>query len=77
MTILKFIAKDVNECYHIARDEAERYQEMANRISIYRPRGSRPMTTEDELRYKMLIAKRNAASHIARLIRFGHFEEKE
>lgn len=68
MTILRFAALDVNECYHIARDEAERYQEQATALA------QGPISASSEGKRAILLAKRNAAGRIARLIRFGHFE---
>lgn len=49
----------VTDCYNVARSEAERYQAKAHRAAT-------------EQRRQCYIHKRNAASRIARLIRFGH-----
>ncbi len=67
MTILKLWATDCTVCYHIARDEAERYQELMSRMTEH----GRATDALGARRYAILQAKRDACSRIARLIRFG------
>jgi hypothetical protein len=61
---IEFHAQSVAECYQVVQKEIERYQTMLHRHTIH----GHPMSDSDQLK---LIAKRNAASRIARLIRFG------
>jgi hypothetical protein len=58
--VTEFHTTAIYECWCIARDEANRYQELANR----------PKATVAQR--EAYLAKRNAASRIARLIRYGH-----
>lgn len=52
----------LEECYQVARAEAERYQTLINKL---------PNDKEHHRDLDILTAKRNAASRIARLIRHG------
>lgn len=51
------------ECYCVSRDEAERYQAEVNALDLKTPEGR-------QMRI-ILLAKRDAASRIARIVRYG------
>lgn len=59
----EYHAQTVEECYRLAWDEAERYQRLLNELV------NEPDLASVE--FSKLMAKRNAASRIARLIRYG------
>lgn len=63
MSIPELKAKTVYECWLIARDATERYQELAN-------------NTESEVLHSFWINKRDAADEIALKIRNGEEHEK-
>lgn len=52
----------LEECYNVARSEAERYQGLINKLEN---------SADSKRDLDILTAKRNAASRIARLIRHG------
>lgn len=52
----------LEECYNVARAEAERYQSLINKLEN---------SADSKRDLDILTAKRNAASRIARLIRHG------
>lgn len=61
--------RDVHDCWAIASAEAERYQELINK-----ERRANGVTPGMHDRLKLLTAKRDAASRIARLIKYGQVE---
>jgi hypothetical protein len=54
---------NVYTCYCVARDEADRYQMLAN--------AQDQGTAAGRQKRAILLAKRNAASRIARIVRYG------
>lgn len=55
-------SRSLEECYQVARMEAERYQALINKL---------PNLLRYQHEREVLTAKRNAASRIARLISHG------
>jgi hypothetical protein len=60
--------KTVKDAYQVAADEAERYQFILNKVAQDRGIEEEISTVLELVR---LMAKRNAASRIARLIKYG------
>lgn len=68
----RFNAQTVGECFDIAQEEANRYQQQLENRD-HAATGDK-WTQQEHMR---LMAKRNAASRIAQLILYGHTQGEE
>lgn len=63
---IPLFAPSIRFCYEVARSEANRYQRFANRAN----------TRGNKRKFNSCIARRDACSRIARIIRYGAVNPK-